>query len=380
MNLKVLSRFPGGNAADVEILNNGPIPEVRFASDPRGGPEALWFFFSLEHMAPEPIRETKLKLTWLYFDNVLGAADSSICLPVCQKAGQPWARLNQGEETRTPDGRRQLSWLIPYPAPSVDVAFCFPYGQADVGALIESSQDYWQATPIGLSQGGRQILRLHNAVGRVGATQPGIYIVARQHSGETPGSWVLDGFLRCLAQMEKTDYVIWAVPLTDIDGVVHGCYGKDGFPYDVNRAWGSPPMRHEALVVRKDVRRWKERCCPMLALDLHAPGACESDGVYAYVSKEDDLPGPLASKENKWCHALEKELQADFASPAFKRIIGYRSRWGTPSFADYMRTEMEVPTLTIEIPYSQVRGTVLTQKSYREIGHRMALTVLHHNF
>ncbi len=377
MSLKVNTRFPGGNAADVEILENGPLPEVRFASDPCGGPEALWFNFRLEETAPDPARHTKVKLTWTYFDNVLGASGSPSCVPVCQVHGQPWTRLKQGDESRTPDGRGQVSWTIPHPAPSVEVAFCFPYGQADVDATLERSKDYWQAVPIGLSQGGRRIVRLHNSVGTPGGTQPGIYLVARQHSGETPGSWVLDGFLRHMAQIRKAGYVVWAVPLADIDGVVRGHYGKDGFPYDLNRAWGVPPMRHETLVIRRDVQRWKERCRPVLALDLHAPGACEREGVYAFTS--DDENGPQAAEETKWCNVIRNELQAEFASPDFKKVAKYASRWNTPSFARFMRDEMGIPALSVETPYSHTPGGVLTQKSYREIGHRLALAVLRRN-
>jgi len=374
MSLKATTHFPGGNAADIEILAGGPIPEVRFASDPCGGPEVMWFQFRLDETTPDPASQTKIRLTWTYFDNVLGASESPDCIPVCLVPGQTWTRLKQGEETRTPDGRRQISWTIPHPAPSVTIAFCFPYGPADIDAVLDRSKDYWQTAPIGLSQGGRRILRLHNNPGSEGGTQPGIYIVARQHAGETPGSWVLDGFLRHWAQVRKGAYVIWAVPLVDIDGVVGGHYGKDGFPYDLNRAWGVPPMRHEALVIRHDVERWKARCRPMLALDLHAPGACERDGVYAYVSKAQT--GPLIAEETKWCNVLQNELQAEFAAPEFKRVITYPSRWETPNFAEYMRTEMGVPTLTLEIPYTHAAGNVLTPKSYREIGRRTALAIL----
>ena len=263
MSLKVTTRFPGGNAADIEIVAGGPVPEVRFASDPCGGPEAMWFHFRLEETAPDPATQTKVRLTWTYFDNVLGATESPDCIPVCLVPGQAWARLKRGEETRTPDGRRQLSWTIPHPAPTMEFAFCFPYVPADVDAALDRSKDYWQAAPIGLSQGGRRILRLHNVPGTPGGTQPGIYIVTRQHAGETPGSWVLDGFLRHWAQIRKGAYVIWAVPLADIDGVMGGHYGKDAFPYDLNRAWGVPPMRHETLAIRHDVERWKARCKPM---------------------------------------------------------------------------------------------------------------------
>lgn len=374
MSLKVTTQFPGGNAADIEIVGGGPVPEVRFASDPCGGPEVMWFHFRLEETAPDAATQTKVRLTWTYFDNVLGATESPDCIPVCLVPGQSWTRLKRGEETHTPDGRRQLSWSIPHPGPWVEFAFCFPYVPSDVDATLDRSKDYWQAAPIGLSQGGRRLVRLHNAVGTAGGTQPGIYIVARQHSGETPGSWVLDGFLRHWAQVRKGAYVIWAVPLADIDGVVGGRYGKDAVPYDLNRAWGVPPMRHETLAIRHDVERWKTHCRPILALDLHAPGACERDGVYAFVSK--DPAGPTAAEETKWCNVFQHELQAEFAAPEFKRVATYPSRWPTPSLAEYMRNEMNVPALSLEIPYSYAAGNVLTQKSYREIGRRLALAIL----
>ena len=375
MSLKVVIPSQGGNAADIEIVPGTPIPEIRFASDPCGGPEVMWFHFRLEETAPDPAAQSKVKLTWNYFENVLGASDPADCIPVCLAPGQPWTRLKQGEETRTPDGRRQLSWTIPHPAPWVEFAFSFPYGPSDVDATLDRSKDYWQTAPIGLSQGGRRIVRLFNSPGTPGSTQPGIYLVARQHSGETPGSWVLDGFLRHWAQTHKGAYVIWAVPLANIDGVMQGYYGKDNFPYDLNRAWGTPPMRHETLVIQRDIARWKARCKPILALDLHAPGACERTGVYAYAGK--DPASPTAAEETKWCNVFQHELQAEFAVPDFKRTMNYPSRWETPDFATYMRTVTGVAALSLEIPYHRIGSDVLTQKSYREIGRRLALAILH---
>lgn len=374
MSLTLSTRFPGGNAADVTIEENGPVPEIRFASDPCGGPEALWFCFRLEETNPDPARHSKVRLVWNYVDTVLGAGEAPDCVPVCQSPGQPWVRLRQGEVVRAADGQRQLSWLIPHPAPFVEIAFCFPYGTAEMDAVLDRSRGYWQSCPIGLTQGARRIVRLHNSLGAPGGNQPGIYVVARQHAGETPGSWVLDGFLKHLAQVRKAGYVVWVIPFADMDGVVLGHYGKDAFPYDLNRAWGAPPMRRETGVIRCDVGRWKACCRPVLALDFHAPGACERDGVYAFASKDPD--GPRAAEELKWCNVLQQELKAEFAAPEFKRVAAYKSRWETPNFAAFMRDEMGVPALSVETPYSHAAGTLLTQNSYREIGRRLALGVM----
>lgn len=374
MSLKVNTRLPGVNAADIEILEGGECPEVRFASDPYEGPEALWFCFRLMETAPDPARNSKVRLTWKHFDNVSGGSDFTACRPVYQPAGHAWSRLKQGQETRAPDGQREISWLIPHPAPSTDVAFCFPYGTAELQLLLQHYPDYWHSSAIGVSQGGRRIERLYNNIGTPGGTQPGLYIVARQRAGETPGSWVLDGFLQHLAQIRKAGYVVWTVPLADSDGIFRGQYGRDSFPYALDRAWGQLPMRHETLAMRQDVLRWKARCRPILALDLHAPGAGERDGVYACVAG--DANNPLAAEETKWCNVLQNELLAEFAAADFKRTAKTPARWTTPDFTTFLRIELGVPALSLEIPYALTGENLLTQKSYREIGRRLAVGFL----
>ena len=371
MSLRVDTRVPYGNAAAVEVVAAGDVTEVRFAPAPHGGPECLWFLFRLIETEPDPARQTKVRLVLKHFDQILGGTNPADCVPVGQVAGQAWARLKHGEEQGTPDGRRQATWILNHPAPWIDVAFCYPYGQPDVEALLSRAKDYWHKDVIGLSQSGRPLVRLSNGYGTPGGTQPGIYLIARQHAGETPGSWVLDGLLQHLAATRKAGYVIWAVPLADVDGVGYGDYGKDGFPYDLNRAWGDPPMRHETLVIKQDLLRWKQRCRPALALDFHAPGACEKDGVYCYLTELD--PGaPTAAEAVKWANSIQNELKAEFAAADFKRVARYASRWTTPNFASHLHRDLGVCALPLEIPYAQIGTELLTQKSYRLIGRRIA--------
>ena len=95
-----------------------------------------------------------------------------------------------------------------------------------------------------------------------------------------PGSWVLDGLLRHAAQaLDPSQLLIWVTPFAHLDGIVQGDYGKDPFPWDLNRAWTTPPMRHEVRVMQSDMTRWSQRCQPALVLDLHAPSPGEADGA-----------------------------------------------------------------------------------------------------
>jgi murein tripeptide amidase MpaA len=260
------------------------------------------------------------------------------------------------------------------PASWVDVALCYPYGQDDVQALAAESGGCWRSDVIGVSQSGRPLVRLSNSPGEPGGSRPGLFLVARQHSGETPGSWVLDGLLRRLAR-DRSDALVWAVPLANADGVAQGDYGKDNFPYDLNRAWRPPPMRHETVVYERDIRRWSERCRPCLALDFHAPGACETEGVYAYLPKPEVFLR-LHDESARWADALAEALAPRYAASPFRRVARYASRWETPSLCEFVAKVYRIPALALETPYSRCGATVLTREGYREVGASIADAVL----
>jgi hypothetical protein len=139
-------------------------------------------------------------------------------------------------------------------------------------------------------------------------------MIARQHAGETPGAWILDGMLEHFSRNPNNRLLIWSIPFADIDGVEGGYYGKDRFPYDLNRAWGHPPI-----------------------------GA---------------------------------ELGPDYASGEFRRVITYASRWETPTFADYAQRDLNISALALETPYTLCGKTLMSQKQFREAGHRIARAIL----
>jgi hypothetical protein len=375
MPLKAHNRMDGGNAAVLEVRTGGETPEIAFAAHPHGGPECLWFYFRIVETAPATTPPEKLRLVLRFADTMLGCGVASSLRPVYRPEGKGWFRASAGIEHLRPDGRRDVSWVIPYPAPSIEVAFCYPYGEEELGLLLRKSHDYWQSDAIGLTQEGRTMVRLSNDYGAAEGRMAGVYLIARQHSGETPGSWVLDGFLERIARDKKKPCLIWAVPFANADGVVCGDYGKDSFPYDLNRAWGRPPMRHETLVLQQDMRAWARRCKPRLALDLHAPGGSECEGVYAYLP--DPAAHPDAHKEAlTWAHVMAETLGKEFAAPEFGRVAHYASRWETPHFTHFARSETSACAMAIETPYALCGQTVMTQNQYREVGRLLAKAVL----
>jgi hypothetical protein len=399
MKFEVDTRIPYGNACELSLNVSGDTLEVSFAPDPHGGPETLWFCFRLRRvdqiaadpgMATGEVQGVHLVLKHSY--NMLGGQDPLAMRPVVRYDTGEWRRLPEGRLLPQPDGRMEVVWDVAAPKRHVDVATCYPYGMEEVHALVAEMGDAWRIDTIGVSQSARSLIRLSNDYGQEGGNRPGLYLIARQHSGETPGSWVLDGFLRHLSALGAEAPLIWAVPLANIDGIEGGDYGKDNFPYDLNRAWGRPPMRHEVSVYQRDIWRWRSRCNAVVAVDFHAPGACETGGVYAYVPDPDvargahkvmhrwadwtgealahPLPDPHPSGEGR-------KPSPRYAAEPFARVARYPSRWETPSFRDYLWSQLGVPSITFETPYAMVGQHVLTQADYREIGRRLAVGVMH---
>jgi len=364
--IEVIKDFPMSNVCDVEIEEKR-ISVLSFAPSPKGGPECLWFYFKVKTSG---IKKIKLILKYSY--NMLGGGKPENFRPVIKFGEKEWQRISEGNIIENEDGRKSVLWEVDILDEIFEIAFCYPYGKKELDELINESKNYWKRDVIGVSQEEREIIRLSNFYRDI--KKYGIYLIARQHSGETPGSWVLDGFLRYLSEIKYKNLIVWAVPFSNIDGIENGYYGKDNFPYDLNRAWGYPPMRHEILVIQRDIMRWKERCIPFLSIDFHAPGASETDGAYFFITS--------AEKDEKQ-HKIEKEIAeklgkkiGKYMAKNYIRFINYKSRWETPHFTDFIRENIKIPSLTIEIPYSICGNTLMKKEDYRKIGKKMALCII----
>lgn len=373
MSLSVHTSVSYGNACDIVVRRGPEGATVEFAADPHGGPESLWFCFRLQDDRDTAAPLGRIRLVLKHLENMLGGKSAEKIWPVVRLAQGDWQRLPAGTAEPLPDGRCCATWLLDVPAPHVDVAVCYPYGRPEIDALVRDTGRYWRVDTIGVSQGARPLVRLSNDVGQPGGDRPGLYLMARQHSGETPGSWVLDGFLRHLAAFGDKAPLVWCVPLTNIDGVEQGDYGKDNFPYDLNRAWGAPSMRHEVLVFQGDIQRWRRRCRPVLALDFHAPGLCENDGSYLYPPNPREHPA-LSEAGRSWVDDMARFLGSEYASANFCHVRNYPSRWETPSLTSYF-AGIEVLALSLETPYGASKGKILTCEDYQQIGRRLSQCV-----
>jgi hypothetical protein len=375
MALELSTKVPFGNACDVSLEKREGMMEVSFAADPHGGPESLWFCFRLQRSKAGKKTGAPVRLVLKHSENMLGMGQALRTRPVARYDGGEWERLEAPSLEALPDGRQLVVWQIARPQTFVDIAFCYPYGKPELDSMLADTENCWKADVIGVSQGARPLVRLSNDYGLPEGERPGIYVVARQHSGETTGSWVLDGFLREMARLGEAAPLVWAVPFTNIDGVEQGDYGKDNFPYDLNRSWGVTPMRHETLVYQRDVARWKRRCRPMLGIDFHSPGGTETTGVYVFAQKPDHAP-EAHKRCLAWTSAVEEKLKPEYAAEDFCRIARYPSRWELPNFTSFCGMAHDLCAFSVETAYSFSGDLLLTIENYREIGQRIAQGVV----
>ncbi len=375
MSLQIATAMPGGNACGVKIRKNGLVPEIVCAADPKGGTEALWFSFQIRATKPDENQGGKMCVTLRHLDLWGEPVAALDVLPVYRPQGQGWYRCSGGTLVTEPDGRFAVSWLLPHPAPETEVAFCFPYGPSELKALMAKSKGYWKEDEIGRSEEGAPLVRWANDYGATGGRKSGVYLVAREQAGETPGSWALEGFLQHMARIKRDPFMIWAVPMADPDALERGVHGKSLYPLDVDRAWGTPPGRHEAWVYQRDMFRWRARCKPALGVEFHAAEPFDKRGVYCVLPAASKAPDQHRAAE-RWANVIRQELGPDYAADEFKQEAVALPDPAHRTMTEFFTEDMGVCALSFRIPYSRIGTKVLSQRHYREIGEAIAKALL----
>ena len=363
-----------GNGVVLDVRRQRGEWVVEFMSEPRNAPECLWFNLDCIGAAGSRIR-----FLWSNAHLCLGTGSAEAMAnvrPVVRLDGGDWERVPEVEVKQRPLGGHLVAFATPSPCRRAQAAFCYPYSPEDLGATLKKVKGCWQLAVIGLTGRGRGLLRLHSMADGDKQARPGVYIVARQHAGETPGSWVLDGILRAVAADKPTGSlrrVHWrAVPFADLDGVVAGDYGKDSFPVDFNRAWSAMPMRPEVAAIQQDMRHFAEGRPRRLVLDLHGPGGGETRAYVMYPRKDRPKAQQQAARSFQACFAAQIPEQ-----PAERLgvVPDYGTRWevghNLSSWAwDGLNKTLAV---TIETAYQPMNeGRWSDRDDYREIGRRIA--------
>ena len=370
MAISLRTDFPGGNGLLLGADESGGRSALRFAAEPRNCPQALWFHFRLSGLGGRGVRVVLANP-----EQTLGGSDWSRNRPVCRCGDGPWARLGLPGRVDTAGGRVEWAWDIDADADEIEMAHCFPYQLAELEATLARLEGAFQAEMIGVTLAGRPMPRVFNRL--PGGNQPGVFLTARHHAGETPGSWALDGLMRHVAAHTRLFEKIawWAVPMVNLDDVIAGSYGKDPFPHDCNRAYGpGTPRRPEAFAVMRDAGRLKDTCTRMLFIDIHAPGHPERANYVPLRGWDNDSPITPIGEEfaNRFLAAQPADIRSPKAHVTPKP--GGNDVYAGTSSRTWAQTVLGVEAISLEISYQGNEEKDYAVEDYHRLGAALAET------
>jgi murein tripeptide amidase MpaA len=298
---------------------------------------------------------------WFYF-RVHGVADTALTMHLlnagdCTYAGgwqdyQAMASYNRRDWFRVPteyDG--QILTLHHRPQhDDVYYAYFAPYAyerHLDLIARIATA-DHVHVDTLGNSVEGRPM-----DVIRWGKGILPIWIIARQHPGETMTEWLVEGLLdrltdttdptsRRLAQLAT----LHIVPNMNPDGAVHGNLRSNAAGVNLNREWQQPSLERSPEVFH--VREAMHNTGAALFLDIHG----DETIPYVFTDGCEMIPGyapELIAQQFEFTRLLQQ------VSPDFQTQYGY----APDRFSDEMLTlaskyvgnHFGCVSLTLEMPF-----------------------------
>lgn len=290
-------------AGNVDVVDVAP-DHIRFRAAARGSPRPLWFYFRLRG-----VRGRQLRLTISNVRECLGHPSAwNTVRPVASYDQHAWFRLPR-TEYREEAGTFTVAHT--FTSDTAWVAHCYPYTYTDLTRYLDTLRDRpgVQVSTLTKSAEGRDVPLVVLDGDDVRQDAPGVWIVARQHAGETPPSFVLEGLLDYLTGASATAaryrraLRVAVVPLVDVDSAVAGRYGKDRGPVDFWLDWSEAPTRPEIRAAQQAIAAWAATRRYNLFLDLHAPTPWDVHHFYAMPDAA--VPPRLRSLQARFLQLVE---------------------------------------------------------------------------
>ena len=204
---------------------------------------------------------------------------------------------------------------------SVYYAYFEPYSWERHLELLDRAQmsEHVRMVDLGSTVDGRDLNML--VIGEPSPEKKKVWVIARQHPGETMAEWFVEGMLDALLDPSHpfgrqllNETVFYVVPNMNPDGSVRGNLRTNAAGANLNREWLNPSMERSPevfLVKQKMIDTGVDLC-----LDVHG-----DEGLpYVFVAGSESLPNFTAEQD-----AAQKRFIADFkiASPDFQDVHGY---------------------------------------------------------
>jgi murein tripeptide amidase MpaA len=308
MSIKISSQFDAG-AIEVVNATSANAIDLNIRKDSHAD-IIQWFYFRLQGAQGEPCTIRLLNAGKSAYPK--GWEDYN--------AMASYDRINWFRVPTSFDG--QVLRIEHTPAmDSVYYAYFEPYSWERHLELLDRAQqsDHVRMLDLGSTIDGRDLNML--VIGEPAENKKKVWVIARQHPGETMAEWFVEGMLDALLdpahpfgrQLLK-ETVFYVVPNMNPDGSVRGNLRTNAAGANLNREWLKPSMERspEVFLVLKKMHETGVDMC----LDVHG-----DEGLpYVFVAGSESLPNFTAEQA-----AAQKAFSDAFmvASPDFQDVHGY---------------------------------------------------------
>jgi len=350
MSISITSQFDAGA---IDIVSSDDPAAIRLRVRPDSHADfAQWFYFRVSGVRDEPLTMT--------FEN---AADCAFADGWREyRAVASYDRINWFRVPTRYDGRVLTIEHTP-DFDAVYYAYFEPYSEERHAGFLGAVQQMPHATltEIGRTVQGRPMslvsLGLTEETERPAKPKKNVWIIARQHPGETMAEWFVEGLIKRLAgwgdwagdpvaRLIFDHAVFHIVPNMNPDGSVLGNLRTNAAGANLNREWMEPDAARspEVLAVRNAIHALG---CDLF-FDIHGDEALP----YVFVAGSEMLPGFTEKQAQEQKAFIECFKQA---SPDFQDVYGYEaSKYQTDALklaSKYVGNEFGCLSLTLEMPF-----------------------------
>jgi murein tripeptide amidase MpaA len=247
----------------------------------------------------------------------------------------------------------QLSWKIKPQHNSIYFAYFSPYSYERHLDLIHQAQLHpdVQLEVVGNTFEGRPIEML--IVGKPSTRKKVIWVIARQHPGESMAEWFIEGMIERLLDsddpvarklLEKAYFYI--VPNMCIDGAIAGNLRASASGANLNREWKKPSIKRSPEVYH--VLKKMNETGVDLFLDVHG----DEELPYNFVAASEGIPG-----YSDWLESMERKFINNWmdTTPDFQNTFKYPlDKFGEANMtlaSNAIAHRFGCLSLTIEMPF-----------------------------
>ena len=357
--------FPGGNVIFERIEGDS----VYLRQDPRDT-SGFWFYWCFRVRGAAG-RSLAFNFTG---GNVLGVRGPA----VSTDGGKRWAWLGA-------ESMQGASFTYRFPDDAGDVRFCLamPYQEANLQEFLDrhAGNPHLKVEQHSTTKKGRKTERLR--LGCLDAEpEHRVLLTCRHHCCEMMAGWALEGILEAVladspdGRWFRERVQIAAIPFMDKDGVEDGDQGKNRKPHDHNRDYQGESIYPSVAALKEFVPRWSQGRL-RLGVDMHCPYIRGGGNEQVFIVGN---PSPEARQQQERFSSILQQEQTGPLVHDPKYNIPWGQSWNTlkePRSSSRWMSLLPGIWLgtSIEIPYANVAGRVVTIETARALGNDLARAI-----